>query len=58
MALILQLDEKGNTPLHLALELQNELLIDLILSEHVYKYKNPEALNKLFHFHIACTRNN
>ena len=50
-------DKRGNTPLHLAAMLQNDSLIDLILSEHKYSCENPKNIDGLSHFHIACTRN-
>ena len=51
-------DNKENTPLHLASNLYDKSLIDLLLFEHKYNGYNPTNLCKVSHFHIACTRNN
>ncbi|KAJ8667448.1 hypothetical protein QAD02_009111 [Eretmocerus hayati] len=55
---IMKIDEKSNTPLHLAHLHRNEEIIDLILEAHMEELKNPFNYQGLSHFHIACTRDN
>ncbi|KAJ8664437.1 hypothetical protein QAD02_006099 [Eretmocerus hayati] len=51
-------DARSFTALHLAHELRNEAIIDVLLAAHMYEFENPVDLSGLSHFHIACTRNN
>ena len=51
-------DKKQNTPLHLASNLHDKSLMDLLLLNHRYTSYNPKNLYRVSHFHLACTRNN
>jgi ankyrin repeat protein len=48
---------KKITPLHKAFEMNNDKMVDLLLSKCDVKV-NPFSENGLSHFHIACIRNN
>jgi ankyrin repeat protein len=49
---------EGMTPLHVALQIHNDTIIDFILSSDDYKNINPIDNNGLSHFHIACMKKN
>lgn len=51
------LNAKNMTPLHLALDKQNDEIIDLILSLYTEKIENAIDGKGLSHFHIACMKN-
>ncbi|KAJ8669780.1 hypothetical protein QAD02_001039 [Eretmocerus hayati] len=51
-------DTKELTPLHLAYEQRNEMIIDMLLAAQAYKFTNPTNAQRLSHFHIACARDN
>ncbi|KAJ8673854.1 hypothetical protein QAD02_005116 [Eretmocerus hayati] len=46
------------TPLHLAHEVRDEDIIDILLLAHMFEPGNPQDKRGLSHFHVACTRNN
>ncbi|KAJ8688180.1 hypothetical protein QAD02_023975 [Eretmocerus hayati] len=46
------------TPIHLAHEIRNEPIIDILLNAHMYELEDAADERGLSHFHIACTRNN
>ncbi|KAJ8669348.1 hypothetical protein QAD02_000607 [Eretmocerus hayati] len=54
---IMRTDANSMTPLHLAHEMRNEIIIDVLLKAHLFVVGNPVDKFKLSHFHIACTRN-
>lgn len=59
-ASIAAIDERGNSPLHLAFLLKREKIIDRILLwiQKTSKYVNMSNSKGLTHMHIACARKN
>ncbi|KAJ8676205.1 hypothetical protein QAD02_011991 [Eretmocerus hayati] len=50
-------DARSYTALHLAHEVRNETIIDILLAAHMYEFGNPVDSGGFSHFHVACTRN-
>ncbi|KAJ8672465.1 hypothetical protein QAD02_003724 [Eretmocerus hayati] len=48
-------DDRGQTPLHIALENNLMCVVDKMMSYYLYNRANPIDCNGLSYFHIACT---
>ncbi|KAJ8673849.1 hypothetical protein QAD02_005111 [Eretmocerus hayati] len=56
-ASMMKKNAKSLTALHLANEVRDEAIIDILLEAQMFELGNPEDSSGLSHFHIACSRN-